>query len=50
MEDGRNKANPAGQQFLHHALLEEFGFVSAGLQGGDLGIHVGENGGYGLLF
>ena len=34
--------NPSGEQFLHHALLEG-GFVTAGFQGCDLSVHVGEN-------
>ena len=39
-----------GQQHLHHALLKCPGFVAAGFQGGEFGVHVGEDGGDGGLF
>ena len=44
------KANPSGEQFLHHALLEAAGLGELGFQRGDLGVHVGEDGGDGGLF
>jgi hypothetical protein len=34
----------SGQQFLHHTLLEGTGLVAAEFEGGDFGIHVGEDG------
>ena len=39
-----------GQQNLHHALLKRTGLVAAGCQGGEFGVHVGEDGGDGGLF
>jgi len=50
MGSGMNQANSAGQQFLHHALFEGAGFFTTGFESGDFGIHVGEDGGDGLLF
>ena len=44
------EANPTSQQFLHHALLEGAGLVTAGFEGGDLSVHVGEDSGDGGLF
>ena len=44
------EANPPGQQFLHHALLEGAGLVAAGFEGGEFGVYVGEDGGDGGLF
>ena len=35
---------------MHHAVLELAGFGELGFQGGDLGVHVEEDGGYGGLF
>ena len=40
----------AGEELLHHALLDHAGLVAAGFEGGDLGVHVGEDGGDGGLF
>ena len=40
----------AGEQFLHHGLLEGAGLVAALLQRRQLGVHVGEDGGDGGLF
>ena len=40
----------SGQQIVHHALLEFAGFGEAGFEGGNLGVHVGEDGGDGGLF
>ena len=40
--------NPAGQERLHHALLDGAGLVSASFQRGDFGVHVGEDGGDGI--
>ena len=42
--------NPPGQEFLHHAVLEGAGLVAAGFEGGQFGVHVGEDGGDGGLF
>jgi len=42
--------NPSGKQVVHHALFELAGFGELGFEGGDFGIHVGEDGGDGCLF
>ena len=41
---------PPGEQLLHHRLLEGTGLVAAGFEGGQLGVHVGEDGGDGGVF
>ena len=38
------RANPARQEFLHHTLSEDMGFVATGFGGGDFGVHTGEDG------
>lgn len=45
-----HQSNPPGQQFLHHPLLQQPGFVTLPFQCCDPGIHVGEDGGNGGLF
>lgn len=40
----------SNQPLLPHALFERAGLVSASFEGGDFGIHVGEDGGDGGLF
>ena len=35
---------------MHHALLDLAGFGELGFEGGDFGVHVGEDGGDGGLF
>ncbi len=49
-KSGSYDAYPPRQQLLHHALLEIAGLVPARFQGRDVGVHVGEDGGYGGLF
>ena len=46
----REQPDPSGEEFLHHTLLELVGFGQLGFQRGDLGVHVGEDGGDGGLF
>ena len=41
---------PPREQVVHHALLELAGFGELGFEGGDFGVHVGEDGGDGGLF
>ena len=48
IRDGQ--ADGAGEELLHHTLLDGAGLVEAVFQRGDLGVHVGEDGGNGLLF
>ena len=45
-----NESSLSSQEFLHHALLEGAGLFTPLLQGGQLRVHVGENGGDGGLF
>ena len=45
-----DKPDPAREELLHHALLDGAGLVPAAFQGGDFGVHVGEDGGDGALF
>lgn len=40
---GRHEADATGQQGLGHGLLEGAGFGEAGFEGGDVGVHVGED-------
>ncbi len=47
---GWEEAGFAGEEFLHHGLFEGLGFVAAGLEGGEFGVHVGEDLGDGGLF
>ena len=42
-----NEPRLAGEQLLHHRLLEVAGLITAGLQRRQLGVHVGEDGGDG---
>ena len=42
--------HPPLKQLLHHPLFDGDGFISALLQCGDLGIHVGEDSSDGALF
>ena len=44
------QAGFAGEQFLHHALLDEAGLVAAGFEGGEVGVEGGEDLGDGALF
>ena len=45
-----NEPRLAGEQLLHHGLLEVAGLVAAGFERRQLGVHVGEDGGDGGLF
>lgn len=47
---GSHQPDAAGQQRLHHALLEGAGLGEFGVEGGDLRVHVGEDGCDGGLF
>ena len=47
MEAG--EASLAGEELLHHAVLDGAGLVAASFQCGDLGVHIGEDGGDGCL-
>ena len=47
---GDGQPDGTGEELLHHTLLDRAGLVEAALQRGDLGVHVGEEGGDGLLF
>src|SRR6266516_4816163 len=44
------QSDPSGEQVVHHAPLELAIFGELGFQRGDLGIHVGEDRGDGVLF
>ena len=44
-----NQPHPSREQLLHHPLFDGAGFVPTLLQRGDLGVHVGEDGGDGVL-
>ena len=48
--EASNQADPSRQQILHHPLLERAGLGEASFEGGEFGVHVGENGGDGGLF
>ncbi len=44
------QADPAGEELLHHAVLELAGLGELGFEGGEVGVHVGEDCGDGGLF
>lgn len=47
---GLNQPNPAGEEFLHHALFDEASFGEACFESLDLGVHVGKDFGDDGLF
>ena len=46
---GSYEADPSGEEVVHHALFDLAGFGEFGFEGGDFGVHVGEDHGYGRL-
>ena len=49
-DSGFYEPRAAGEKFLHHGFFECPGFIAADFEGGEFGVHIGEDGGDSGLF